>query len=205
MDQCVDCSAPAVESGRCADCLAEVEETPNWRGDPPRNCRWCAIPVPPSRPQRAWCSTGCKDRSLGRDGAACSSPACGKPVKLGGLCVTHYFRNKGKVNSDRRAAAKRGLATERVDRGVVGERDGWRCGICSRRVDRRRIYPDPMSPSLDHIIPLSHGGPHSYTNTRIAHLSCNVSRGNRGGGEQLALLSAVITRSSQNSIGHLSP
>ena len=36
-----------------------------------------------------------------------------------------------------------------------------------------------MSVSLDHIVPLSLLGPHSRANTRAAHLSCNVARGNR--------------------------
>lgn len=43
-----------------------------------------------------------------------------------------------------------------------------------------------MCPSLDHVIPMSKGGAHSYANTQLAHWLCNVTKGNRGGGEQLA-------------------
>lgn len=32
--QCLDCDAPSVKSGRCADCLEEVTETPCWQGTP---------------------------------------------------------------------------------------------------------------------------------------------------------------------------
>lgn len=70
----------------------------------------------------------------------------------------------------------------------IYERDGWRCGICRRKVDRSLRHPDPMSPSLDHIVPLSLDGAHTRANARLAHLRCNVARGNRGGAEQLALL-----------------
>jgi 5-methylcytosine-specific restriction endonuclease McrA len=76
-----------------------------------------------------------------------------------------------------------------IDRDAVGDRDGWRCGICHRRVDRTKVYPHPRSPSLDHIIPQSYpeNGPHTWANVRIAHLDCNVARSNLGGNEQLAL------------------
>jgi hypothetical protein len=205
MDQCRDCTLPAVAAGRCLDCHAEVAETPGWlikqqlkrqpkrRGAPTaalaisRACRWCAGPVPDARPPRAWCSPGCKDRTLGRDRPDCTE--CGSPVKLHGLCVTHYFRHKDRLNSERRDAAKRGATeAERIDRAVVGARDRWRCGICHHDVDQSVRYPDPMSPSLDHVVPLSVGGSHTYMNVRISHLSCNVGRGNRGHTEQLMLL-----------------
>jgi 5-methylcytosine-specific restriction endonuclease McrA len=78
--------------------------------------------------------------------------------------------------------------TENVDRDLVGERDGWRCGICRKRVDWTLVYPDRMSPSLDHVVPLSEGGEHTYANTRIAHLICNNLRRHHGGNEQLALI-----------------
>lgn len=88
----------------------------------------------------------------------------------------------------RRRAAKYGSGEyEAVDRQVVGDRDGWRC-FCGRKVDPKLVYPHPMSQSLDHIDPLSDGGAHTYANTRIAHVKCNSARGNRGGGEQLALI-----------------
>jgi 5-methylcytosine-specific restriction endonuclease McrA len=61
----------------------------------------------------------------------------------------------------------------------VFERDAWVCGICALPVDRSEKYPEPGSPSLDHIVPLSKGGPHTRANTRLAHLYCNMVRGNR--------------------------
>lgn len=72
-----------------------------------------------------------------------------------------------------RRARERAAFVEAVDRAVLYERDGGVCGICRRAVARRES-------SVDHIIPLSKGGEHSYANTRIAHLTCNLARGNRG-------------------------
>jgi 5-methylcytosine-specific restriction endonuclease McrA len=87
----------------------------------------------------------------------------------------------------RRALTRTGNA-EPIDRDVVGERDGWKCGICRRKVNRKLSYPHRRSASLDHVVPLSQGGAHTYANARISHLECNNLRGNRGGGEQLALV-----------------
>jgi len=78
----------------------------------------------------------------------------------------------------------------------IQERDGWRCQMpnCkfrSRKIDRNRKYPDPRSPSIDHIIPLSLGGDDTALNKRAAHLRCNMARGNRLGNEQLPLFGSV--------------
>lgn len=53
------------------------------------------------------------------------------------------------------------------------------CGICGAFLDRQVPYPDPMSQSLDHIIPLALGGGHVQDNLQWAHLRCNVSKGAR--------------------------
>jgi 5-methylcytosine-specific restriction endonuclease McrA len=88
----------------------------------------------------------------------------------------------------RRRAWKRGALVERFTPAEIFERDRWRCGICHKAVRRNVAYPDPFSASLDHIVPLSKGGAHSRVNVRLAHLNCNIARGNRGAPEQLALL-----------------
>lgn len=56
----------------------------------------------------------------------------------------------------------------------VFERDRWICGICNKKVDILLSYPHPMSKSLDHIVPLSKGGAHSFENCQTAHLRCNL-------------------------------
>jgi hypothetical protein len=78
----------------------------------------------------------------------------------------------------------------------IFERDGWRCQIpdCryrSRKINRRYKYPDPRSPGIDHIVPLSLGGDDTSVNKRAAHHGCNMARGNRMGEEQLPLFGSV--------------
>jgi 5-methylcytosine-specific restriction endonuclease McrA len=70
----------------------------------------------------------------------------------------------------------------------IFERDQWTCQLCQRPVDDTIAWPAPLSPSLDHIVPISKGGDHSRANSRLAHLACNSSRGNRGDDEQLMLI-----------------
>jgi 5-methylcytosine-specific restriction endonuclease McrA len=77
---------------------------------------------------------------------------------------------------------------EDFDSSEIFERDKWHCGICGKRIDRSRKFPDPRSPSLDHVVPLSEGGAHTRANSRAAHFGCNSGRCNRGGNEQLALI-----------------
>lgn len=58
----------------------------------------------------------------------------------------------------------------------IFERDGFVCGICNEPVDMELRFPDVMSASLDHIIPLSRGGGHVRSNVRLAHLGCNARK-----------------------------
>lgn len=53
------------------------------------------------------------------------------------------------------------------------------CGICREPLDQTRRHPDPLSQSLDHIIPLILGGSHEQSNLQWTHLRCNIRKGAR--------------------------
>ena len=57
-----------------------------------------------------------------------------------------------------------------IDLQRIMARDRMICGICHKRVAKKDF-------SLDHIIPLSLGGPHTEDNLQVAHFRCNSSRG----------------------------
>lgn len=78
--------------------------------------------------------------------------------------------------SSRRRAMVNSPDADVITRGALGDRDGWNCGLCARPVDPSVSYPDPLSASVDHVLPLSRGGTHTWGNVQIAHNRCNVSK-----------------------------
>ena len=83
---------------------------------------------------------------------------------------------KGREHLRMRRALKYKTQIEVINEKLVFMRDGWVCQICHKRVNKRLKWPDAMSLSLDHIIPLNEGGTHTYNNVQLAHLSCNVTK-----------------------------
>lgn len=54
------------------------------------------------------------------------------------------------------------------------------CGICGKPVDKSLKYPDPMSPTIDHIIPIARGGhPADLDNLQLAHRCCNRAKSDK--------------------------
>ena len=57
------------------------------------------------------------------------------------------------------------------------------CGICGKPVDFSYKFPHPLSPCIDHIIPVVKGGhPSDLDNLQLAHFCCN--RAKSAGGPQ---------------------
>jgi 5-methylcytosine-specific restriction endonuclease McrA len=52
------------------------------------------------------------------------------------------------------------------------------CGICGAPVDFKFKFPHPLSPCIDHIIPVSKGGLTTLDNCQLAHQKCNLLKGN---------------------------
>ena len=54
------------------------------------------------------------------------------------------------------------------------------CGICGKPVDKSLRFPHPLSPCIDHIIPVDKGGhPSDMANLQLAHLCCNRAKSNK--------------------------
>lgn len=54
------------------------------------------------------------------------------------------------------------------------------CGICGKPVDFSYKYPHPLSPTVDHIIPVSKGGhPSDLDNLQLAHRCCNREKSDK--------------------------
>jgi hypothetical protein len=165
---CGQCDALYVKRGNRVHCLkprdperAKVYRAMTWKPKPRVTvpCATCAVPIPGSirTPHPTYCSKACRKQAPG-------------------------FRAQRRRDKDIRKARKRGASVEPIYRARVFERDGWKCGVCHKRVPRTATVPHPLAPTLDHIIPLAGGGSHTYANVQLAHFICN-SRKSVGAGQ----------------------
>lgn len=61
----------------------------------------------------------------------------------------------------------------------IFERDEWICHLCNKLIDRHLRGDNWWRATLDHVIPLSRGGTHTYDNVAAAHWYCNMKKGNQ--------------------------
>lgn len=89
-------------------------------------------------------------------------------------CNSKAHQLQRKLRNRANEEGKRGyLRTE------ICKRDGWICQICKEPVEKTAHHPNPLAPSLDHIIPVSKGGSSDPSNLQLTHLRCNLKRGNK--------------------------
>lgn len=58
----------------------------------------------------------------------------------------------------------------------IYKRDGFMCLLCGGPLDMDGNPNDPLSPTLDHVIPVTLGGLHVRGNVQSAHRVCNCSK-----------------------------
>lgn len=88
----------------------------------------------------------------------------------------------------RKRARKRQAISEPYTLAGIAERDGYRCGLCGKKVEMDLPYNSPRAATIDHVVPMSAGGDNIRANVQLAHRRCNTRKSNRGGGEQLRLV-----------------
>jgi 5-methylcytosine-specific restriction endonuclease McrA len=157
-----------------------------------RSCSQCGADISHRRIDARFCGVLCSNVSRGAQrGDAYPSRICA----LAGCGVeftpwhSKQARSEGRVpprgdrqrdNDHRRRArmhgARNGGSVFLTD---ILDRDGDLCALCGALVDLTLSYPEPLSKSVDHIVPLSRGGAHEPSNCQLAHLRCNLSKGAR--------------------------
>jgi hypothetical protein len=165
-------------------------------------CEWCHALFASRTLDERWCSDECE-----AIGARAAWPACRVRYTTCQQCdrlfATPYTVSTcsavcaaAKLKDDRREAKHRRRARQRdayvadVSPRAIFERDRWTCHLCGRRVKRDAQVPDPLAPTLDHVVPLAAGGTHEPANVRAAHFRCNSIKGDgySQAGEQLMLI-----------------
>jgi 5-methylcytosine-specific restriction endonuclease McrA len=173
-------------------------------------CDHCGASFDKWHPRMRFCSQKCNRIAETRRARSRKNPNY-KPRVLGACqhcgnnCETYVCRdcqqasvekyrklNYDKIRNSKRKYRKtlRGVESEPYTHNEIAQRDGWRCQLCKKKVDRRLKYPHLMSMSIDHIVPISRGGTDVRSNVQLAHFSCNSKKHNNvwGEGEQLRLL-----------------
>lgn len=152
--------------------------------------------------KRAFCSPACQDKAeeLAKPRCRrCNDPRprhatycaeCKVVLKREGRRRTvRKAREEGKgwasLTNHRRRAKHYGVEYQSITPRDIYQRDGWTCGICLLPVDPDIKYPDAMSASLDHILPMLHGGGHVPDNVQCAHFLCNSLKGGRPWGTSM--------------------
>jgi 5-methylcytosine-specific restriction endonuclease McrA len=115
------------------------------------------------------------------------APEYGNKRKV--FCSESCLKRAGRrVARKKERARLRTCQVETVDPTRVFDRDGWRCQCCRKSSPReRRGTYHPRAPELDHIIPLSKGGEHSYRNTQLLCRACNGAKADSDHGQQMRL------------------
>ena len=175
-----DFIATNVQAKRCSDeCSKEWKRREARRYDKlqerlpkkPRACKWCGdlfIPDYGTR-MRSYCSVSCGDHAARAIRAA-----------------TNRIRNaKTTIKNEH------GLRCNPISVKRLWIRDGGRCALCGKPVDINLSRggpskrPDMMCATRDHIVPISHGGEHTWENVQLAHFMCNSKRGDKGAAQML--------------------
>lgn len=132
---------------------------------PQRFCAVCGDEFQSNIPHKSHCSERCRATAETRR----YRERHGSPA----------YDEKRRAADQRRRARKRNARVETFTRADLAERDGWHCQLCDEPIDPDIAWPDPLSPSVDHVIPLARGGEHSLANTQLAHLVCNTRKGDK--------------------------
>lgn len=149
---------------REAERLARMEATVRRQAlIEPRPCRECGTMFKPKSDRGTLCSNECRRKE-----------------------------DKRRVRLKRKAKLK-AVWVESVNPTLVFQRDRWICQLCGCKTFRnQRGSCNPRAPELDHIIPLSKGGEHSYLNTQCACRMCNADKSDTELG-QLRMFSGVAS------------
>lgn len=99
-------------------------------------------------------------------------------------CSPKCSKKLNSLKRDKRIPKERIVDTDITNNRLYVRDNGicWLCGgLCEWEdvtTEGGKIRYGKKYPSIDHVIPISLGGIHSWDNVRLAHLGCNVDKGN---------------------------
>lgn len=122
-----------------------------------RTCVVCGKPFKTTRPWTVTCSNECRQ----------------------------VLRREGKSNRLRKMVAN-GKIDSSITLDALIKRDKGICYLCGKEIDRNDFESCGKAkrygsnyPSIDHVVPISKGGTHTWDNVKLAHMLCNARKGNK--------------------------
>jgi 5-methylcytosine-specific restriction endonuclease McrA len=63
-----------------------------------------------------------------------------------------------------------------IDALVLFELHAWICYVCKKPINKYLRVPHWAAATVEHIVPISKGGTHTWDNVAPAHLRCNLDK-----------------------------
>ncbi|WP_437828977.1 HNH endonuclease [Niallia taxi] len=89
------------------------------------------------------------------------------------------FEDRKKETQRRRRLKKNGKIDWDISVERLIKRDKGACYLCGEQVDIMLNPNHDLYPSIEHVIPVSKGGTHTWDNVKLAHRKCNYLKSNR--------------------------
>jgi 5-methylcytosine-specific restriction endonuclease McrA len=107
------------------------------------------------------------------------------------VCKPAIVRERVRATKEKRDSRIKSGEREAVWPSRVFARDGWMCRLCGIDTPKElRGSYEHNAPELDHVVPLSRGGAHTFNNTQCLCRSCNGWKAARTMEEAEAALAA---------------
>ena len=154
----------------------------------PRICKACGMQfLAAKKSKKKFCGSKCPAQSVTYNCIVCNAEVTRPRVFGYGKYCTFTCRREDigeaaellpnglpkPINAKRQYYTKDGDLIDKYD---VFEFYDWICIVCDERIDKELCWPDQYSATLDHVVPLSRGGTHTWDNVAPAHLLCNHTK-----------------------------
>ena len=180
-------------SNECCKEADKLNKRIHYVGKREKICAFCGKELPKFKTR--YCSRECENKSYNIKAGHISHKEviiknciiCGKEFETWKsrkiTCSEECSRLRHYTEGDKRL---KGIT---VDKGItlkkLAKRDDNICKLCGLPVDwsdsvktEKAVICGKMYPSIDHIIPISLGGVHSWNNVQLAHIGCNRKKSN---------------------------
>jgi 5-methylcytosine-specific restriction endonuclease McrA len=189
---------PHIRSMIPCECCIEIEKAQATKQQ--KYCAICGVEIDNSR---IVCSTECEAERAVRMREQKFIPKLKKCRECGNEYMTEFRRGgigliefcsekckeeattKVKQEQHRRKDIKRrkrlaenGKADYSITLRKVIQKFGLTCALCGKKVNTKVHSNHNDYPSIDHIIPVSKGGTHTWGNVQLAHRGCNSTKNN---------------------------